>query len=130
MSVRSELEYLIKTTMKNDGGNHGVQLVSERYGTCFKYLVQKLIINEETITSGLEILAGEILLGEGKLSHVLVLLLFCTELDKYCNMKKYPWYSSEMLIEIIVGILLKVDFIPPTTLYSFKICSILQFHLL
>ena len=88
-------------------------------------MVQRLNINDRTIASGLEFLAEEILLGVGKLSHVLVLLLFCTELDKYCNMKKYPWYSSEMLIEIIVGILLKIDFIPPTTLYSFKICSIL-----
>ena len=88
-------------------------------------MVQRLNIIDQTITSGLEILAEEILLGEGKLSHVLVLLLFCAELDKYCNMKKYPWYLSEMLIEIIVGILLKVDFIPPTTLYSFKIYSIL-----
>ena len=124
MSTRSELEYFVKTTMQNDVDDYRVQLISERYGTRFKYMVQTLNINEETITSGLEIMAEEILLGEGTLSHVLVLLVFCTELDRYCKLRKYPWYSSEMVIEIIVNILWKVDFIPPSSLYSFKMCNI------
>ena len=111
--------------MKNDRADYRVKLISERYSACFMHMVEKLNINEETITSGLEIMADEILLGEKKLSHVLVLLVFCIEVDKFCKVEKYPWYSSEMLIEVIVGILLKVDFIPSTTFYSFKICSIL-----
>ena len=125
MHRKLELEHFVRTTMNREDSDYRVQLIYEEYGTSFRHMVQTLNINEETITSGLEIMAEEILLGEGKRSHVLVLLVFCIELDKYCKLKKYPWYSSEMLIEIIVGILLKVDFIPPTTLYSFKICSIL-----
>ena len=125
MSVRSELEYFVKTTMNSDGGDYRVQLISEKYGTNFMCMVQNLNINEETITSGLEIMAEEILLGQRKLSHVLVLLVFCIELDKHCKLKLYPWYSQEMLIEIIVNILWKIDFVPPTSLYYFKICNII-----
>ena len=110
--------------MKNDRADYRVKLISERYSACFMHMVQKLNIDEETITSGLNIIAEEILLGEKKLSHVLVLLVFCIEVDKFCKLDKYPWYSSEMLIETIVNVLWKVDFIPPSSLYSFKICNI------
>ena len=51
------------------------------------HMVEKLNINEKTITSGLEIMADEILLGEKKLSHVLVLLVFCIEVDKFCKVE-------------------------------------------
>ena len=105
--------------------DYRVQLIYEEYGTSLRYMVQTLNINEQTITSGLEIMAEEVLLGEGKLSHVLVLLAFCIELDKHCKSKQFSWYSTEKLIEIIVNILWEVNFMPPFSLHSFKICSIL-----
>ena len=79
---------------------------------------------KKTITSVLEFIAEEVLVGEGKLSHVLVLLAFCIELDRHCKSKQFSWYSKEKLIEIIVNVLWKVNFVPPPSLYSFKICNI------
>ena len=88
-------------------------------------MVETMNINEKTITSVLEFIAEEVLSGERKFAHVLVLLAFCIELDKHCKSKQFPWYSKEKLIEIIVNILWKVNFMPPSSLYSFKICNIL-----
>ena len=123
MSTKSELEYFVKTMMKGD--DYRVQLVSERYGACFICMIQTLNIKKETITSGLEIMSEEILAGEVKLSHVLVLIAFCIELDKNCKLKQYPWYSPGMLTEIIVNILWRIEFVPPSSLYYFKICNII-----
>ena len=111
--------------MSREDCDYRVQLIYEEYGVSFRHMVQTLNITEQTITSGLEIMAEEILLGEGNLSHVFVLLVFCMELDKHCKLKKYSWYLSEMLIETIVNILWKVDFKPSPSLYSFKICNIM-----
>ena len=126
MCRKSELECFVKTTMsRGKDYDYRVQLIYEEYGVSLMYIVQTLNITEQTITSGLEIMAEEILLGEGNLSHVFVLLVFCMELDKHCKLKEYSWYSSEMLIEIIVNILWKVDFKPCLSLYSFKMCNIM-----
>ena len=116
MSTRSELEYFVKTTMQNDFDDYRVQRIYERYGTRFKYMVQTLNIHEETITSGLEIIAEEILFGEVTLSHVLVLLVFCTELDRYCKLRKYPWYSSDLIAK--VGLVSLFDLMPILVYYQ------------
>ena len=120
MCNRSELEYFVKTMIK--GADYRIQIVSESYGASFICMIETLDIKRETIQQCLEIMGEEIFADEVKFSHVLVLLAFCIELDKYCKLKKYLWYSHEMLIEIIVSILWKVNFIPPV---SFKICNIL-----
>ena len=126
MCRKSELECFVKTAMsRGKDYDYRVQLIYEEYGVSLRHMVQTLNITEQTITSSLEIMAEEILLGEGNLSHVFVLLVFCMELDKHCKLKEYSWYLSEMLIEIIVNILWKVDFKPSPSLYSFKMCSII-----
>ena len=125
MCRRSELEHFVRTTMNRKDCDYRVQLIYEEYGTSLRYMVQTLNINEQTITSGLEIMAEEVLLGEGKLAYVLVLLVFCMEIDSHCKSRRFSWYSKEKLIEIIVNILWKVNFMPPSSLYSFKICNIL-----
>ena len=125
MHRKLELEHFVRTTMNSEDCDYRVQLIYEEYGTSFRHMVQTLNINEQTITSGLEIMAEEVLLGEGKLAYVLVLLVFCMEIDNHCKSRQFSWYSKEKLIEIIVNILWKVDFMPPSSLYSLKICSIL-----
>ena len=74
--------------MSREDCDYRVQLIYEEYGVSFRHMVKTLNITEQTITSGLEIMAEEILLGEGNLSHVFVLLVFCMELDKHCKLKK------------------------------------------
>ena len=125
MHRKLELEHFVRTTMNREDSDYRVQLIYEEYGTSFRHMVQTLNINEQTITSGLEIMAEEVLLGEGKLAYVLVLLVFCMEIDNHCESRQFSWYSKEKLIGIIVNILWKVDFMPPSSLYSLKICSIL-----
>ena len=117
MCNRSELEYFVKTMIK--GADYRIQIVSESYGASFICMIETLDIKRETIQQCLEIMGEEIFADEVKFSHVLVLIAFCIELDKYCKLKKYLWYC---LIEIIVNILWKVNFIPPISL---KICNIL-----
>ena len=111
--------------MNREDSDYRVQLIYEEYGTSFRHMVQTLNIDEQTITSGLEIMAEEVLLGEGKLAYVLVLLVFCMEIDSHCKSRQSSWYTKEKLIEIIVNILWKVNFMPPSSLFSFKICNIL-----
>ena len=111
--------------MNREDSDYRVQLIYQEYGTSLKCMVKTMNINEKTITSVLEFIAEEVLSGERKFAHVLVLLAFCIELDKHCKSKQFPWYSKEKLIELIVNILWKVNFMPPSSLYSFKICNIL-----
>ena len=125
MHRKLELEHFVRTTMNREDSDYRVQLIYEEYGTSSKRMVQTSNINEKTITSVLEFIAEEVLLGERKFAHVLVLLAFCIELDQHCKSKQFPWYSKENLTEIIVNVLWKVDFVPPPSLYSFKICNIL-----
>ena len=116
MCNRSELEYFVKTMIK--GADYRIQIVSESYGASFICMIETLDIKRETIQQCLEIMGEEIFADEVKFSHVLVHM---RELDKYCKLKKYLWYSHDMLIEIIVNILWKVDFIPPISLQK---CSL------
>ena len=111
--------------MNREYGDYQVQLIYEEYGTSLKRMVETMNINEKTITSGLEFIAEEVLLDKRRLAHVLLLLVFCIELDNHCKSKQFSWYSKEKLIEIIVNVLWKVDFVPPFSLYSLKICNIL-----
>ena len=122
---RSELEHFVRTIMSKRDQDHRVQLITEKYGTRFISMIKTLNINELTITSSLEIIAEEVLSNEWTLSHVLVLLVFCIELDEYCRSKQYIWYSQDNLIETIVNILWRVGFIVPSILDCFKICCIL-----
>ena len=111
--------------MNREYGDYQVQLIYEEYGTSLKGMVETMNINERTISSSLEFIAEEVLSGERKFAHVLVLLAFCIELDKHCKSKQFPWYSKENLTDIIVSISWKVNFVRPPSLYSFKICNIL-----
>ena len=111
--------------MNREYGDYQVQLIYEEYGTSLKRMIETMNINEKTITSGLEFIAEEVLLDKRRLAHVLLLLIFCIELDNHCKSKQFSWYSKEKLIEIIVNVLWKVEFVPPFSLYSLKICNIL-----
>ena len=42
--------------MNREDSDYRVQLIYEEYGTSFRHMVQTLNINEQTITSGLEIM--------------------------------------------------------------------------
>ena len=125
MCRRTELERFVRTTMNREYGDYQVQLIYEEYGTSLKRMIETMNINEKTITSGLEFIAEEVLLDKRRLAHVLLLLIFCIELDNHCKSKQFSWYSKEKLIEIIVNVLWKVEFVPPFSLYSLKICNIL-----
>ena len=125
MCRRTELERFVRTTMNREYGDYQVQLIYEEYGTSLKRMIETMNINEKTITSGLEFIAEEVLLDKRRLAHVLLLLIFCIELDNHCKSKQFSWYSKEKLIEIIVNVLWKVDFVPSFSLYSLKICNIL-----
>ena len=67
--------------MNSEDCDYRVQLIYEEYGTSLRHMVETLNINGQTITSSLEIMVEEVLLGEGKLAYVLVLLVLCMEID-------------------------------------------------
>ena len=129
MIKKSEILHFVDTIMNQNGVDDRVQQlvqeISETYGSSLIYMIQTLDMKKETITSSLQIIAEEVLSNEVKLSHVLVLLVFCKEIDTYCKHKQYPWYKQDILIHNIVEILWKFKFIPPSLLNSFKICSII-----
>ena len=117
---RAKLESFVKTTMNNEN-DYFVKEINDTYGHHFTCMVQALEINKRTITSGLQIMAEEILLDPYGFFHVLTFLVFCISLDKHCRI--YSWYSRKELEDIIVDILYDVNFIPPPP--PRQICTIL-----
>ena len=81
----------------------------------------------QTITAGIGLMADEIFLYQVKYCNVLLLLIFCIELDKQC--KQFEWYSKELLVKILVDILFDVNFIPPPP-SSYNRCIIIYFIVL
>ena len=77
---KSDIKYFVNAIINqedvDDRIQELVQVISNSYGESFKCMVQTLKINEQIISSGLEILAKDILLGEARLSHMLVLIVF------------------------------------------------------
>ena len=90
-------------------------------------MIQKLEITEKTITAGIGLMADEIFLYQVKYCNVLLLLIFCIELDKQC--KQFEWYSKKLLVKILVDILFDVNFIPPPP-SSYNRCIIIYFIVL
>ena len=125
MSKKLALEFYVRSILNDQDSDPRIKFISEMYSTWFIVMIQNLKICESTIMQGLEIMAEELLQGEQKDSHVLVFLVFCIEFNKHCIMKQYKWYKLEMLVEIIVNILFRSDFIPPSASLSFNICAII-----
>ena len=121
---RKELESFVKTTMNNEN-DYFVKEINDEYGQRFTCMVQALEINKRTITSGLKIMAKEILLDPYGFFHVLTFLVFCISLDKHCRI--YSWYNRKDLEDVIVDILYDANFIPPpsSSTLSLNICTIL-----
>ena len=105
-----KLESFVKSTLNRQ--NEYYKLTDE-YGQSFMAMVQNLKINERTVAPGLKIMAKEILADGARFYHVVVLLAFCSELDKHCKARQYSWYTQKKLIDVIVNILHDVNFIPP-----------------
>ena len=117
---RAELESFVKTTMNNEN-DYFVKAINDEYGQRFICMVQDLEIDKRTITSGLKIMAKEILLDPYGFFHVLTFLVFCISLDKRCRI--YSWYIRKDLEDAIVDILYDVNFIPPSS--RLNICTVL-----
>ena len=104
------IESLVKTTLNQQ--NEYYKLTDE-YDQSFMVQVQRLKIKEETLASTLKIISETIFSDGPGFHHVVVLLGFCTQLDKHCKMQ-HGWYTQEKLVDIIVNILYDVNFIPPS----------------
>ena len=120
-----KLESFVKSTLNRQ--NEYYKLTDE-YGQSFMAMVQKLKIKERTIASGLKIMAKEILADGARFYHVVVLLAFCSELDKHCKVHEHTWYTQEKLVEIMVNVLCGVNFVPPQppSYYSKMYYNIIQ----
>ena len=77
-----KLESFVKSTLNRQNEYYKR---TDEYGQSFMTMVQNLKINERTIACSLKIMAEEILAGGARFYHVVVLLGFCTQLDKHCK---------------------------------------------
>ena len=102
------IESFVKTTLNQQNEYYKL---TDKYDQSLMVMVRRLKINEETLASTLKIISEKIFSDGPGFHHVVVLLGFCTQLDKHC--KTYGWYTQEKLIDIIVNILYEVNFKPP-----------------
>ena len=118
MSVQQiVLSDFVRTILNQQGDRISKEVHEECKERC-KEIIQTLEITEKTINVAIKIMADEIFLYQTKYYHVLVLLSFCIELDKQCKLKRFEWYSKEVLVKTIVDILCDVNFIPPPPFVS------------
>ena len=124
------LERFVQTVLNQQGDKLSKEVYEECSERC-KEIVYTLDITKKTITDGIGIMADELFLYHVKYCNVLLLLVFCIELDKQC--KQFEWYSKELLVKILVDILCDVNFIPPPPLVScssYNRCIIIYFIVL
>ena len=114
---RLVLEHFVQTILNKQGDRLSKQGYEE-YGNRCKEMVRTLEITEKTISNGIGIMADEIFLYQVKYYNVLMLLIFCIQLDKHCKLNEFEWYTQELLVKILVDILCDVNFIPPPPLIS------------
>ena len=108
-----QLKLFVQSTFSNQENFIVKRLMSE-YRQRIGEMVKTLEISPTTIHHGLGIIAGEMLSHPYEIHHVYTFLVFCIELEKYCKVHHYTWFSHEKLIEIIADILQAAGYIPPT----------------
>ena len=86
------------------------------------FKIEKMKFTLDTLESSLQTIANRRFLpGEGYESHhVTALFLYCMKIDEYFK-KNHANYKTDLLVDILVNILIKVDYIIPQSSY----CSIL-----
>ena len=108
----------------NSGGDDGawIHRISREYKDHYLTQIKQLNFAPETFCSGIENIS-EILFSMRKPTrpYIIALFIFSIELDTFYK-HHYSWYTTDILIDTLVPILLKVEFNPS---YKYNRCCIL-----
>ena len=116
-------EYVTNILKRNDARMESIFQDNEHVMQEWElFKIEKMNFTLETLASSLQTIASHMFLpGEGYESgHVVALFLYCMKIDEYFK-KNHANYKTDLLVDVLVNILIKVDYIIPKSSY----CSIL-----
>ena len=108
MAREVHLHQFIKEVLQKDG--HYMNHLAKEYEGLLPQLDFEL--TEGTHSTTVQSIAEKLFVErDATYPYVTSLLVFSLTLDEYC--KKYNWYETDLLIQILVNILTKTSFNPP-----------------
>ena len=84
------------------------------------FKIEKMNFTLESLASSLETIADHLFGEEYKWGHVTTFIMYCMKVDEHFK-KNHAKYKTDLLIDILVTILIKIDYNIPKSYY----CSIL-----
>ena len=96
--------------------------------------IMKILINPESFTLSnfaysLKTIASHTFSVKGWTHyHVIVLFLYCIKIDEIC-IKTHDWYKTNLLEEVLVDILIMIDYSPPSRCYYYY-CTVIPLFLI
>ena len=86
------------------------------------FKIEKMNFTLDTLASSLQTIANHLFIPgeEYKWGHVTSFIMYCMKIDEHFK-KNHANYKTDLLVDVLVNILIKVDYIIPKSSY----CSIL-----
>ena len=92
------------------GRDETIQHLSKRFENDNLSLIKTLNFTRETFSIGVEIISKRLFSLRGDSTpYIISLLIFSMELDKFYKKHQYSWYSTDMLIQTLVHVLLNTQ---------------------
>ena len=121
----SECELKQYITNVLDGKDETIVQMSKGNRACCREMVINLNITEKTFQKALEEICDNLFTGKCDSGYYTSLLIFCIELDSF-HKGNSSWYTRDMLVEILLSILLKLECKRKSRYFTYYIwlCSI------
>ena len=105
-----------------------IRHISREYKTRYLTRIKQLNFTPETFCGGIEDISESLFcMCKPTRPYIISLFMFSIELDMFYKCHHYSWYTTDILIDTLVPILLKIEFNPS---YKHNRCCILYLCLL
>ena len=118
MSIRRQqrVKDYVEGVLYNDDSGDGswIRQISKEYKNHYLIRIKQLNFTPETFCSGIEDISESLFCTRKPTTpYIISLFIFSIELDTFYKYHHYSWYTTAMLVETLVHILLKTQFNPP-----------------
>ena len=103
------IEHYIKNIL--EGNDEKMRHLSTEYKNYHLSTIKTLNFSRETFSMGVEMISKRLFaLSSDSTPYIMSLLVFSNELNTFYKVHHYSWYTTDMLVQTLVHILLKTQF--------------------